>query len=171
MSTGVSKLLTFSVRAASALIAVVLTTGLCAVRAASDTTVVHFRSIAEGLTEASASSRPVLLFFTAAWCAPCHELQRRVFGVSVFAKFVEKTFVPIEVVDRRREDGSNSPEVQALLARWKVGGLPTLIVFRSNGRVAKRLAGFSTREATLTFLRIAAQDVQAGGVNQQPLAH
>jgi thiol:disulfide interchange protein len=95
----------------------------------------------------------VLYFFTADWCEPCHELKRSVFDVGQFARLVEEKYVPIEVVDRRREDGANPADVQGLLVQLGVSGFPTLAVHRVDGKAAVRLVGFASRPSTLDFLR------------------
>jgi hypothetical protein len=122
---------------------------------------VRFRGIQEGFGEARTRAKPLLLFIPADWCAPCHELEREVFGVSHFASLIEGQFVPVRVVVRRREDGRNVPEVEALLDRAGGARFPTLLVLNPDGLTAVRLVGWSSRKATLTFLREAVQRLGA----------
>jgi thioredoxin-related protein len=122
---------------------------------------VRFRGLADGMQEAETTGRPVLLFFTAAWCAPCQQLRIEVFSVGGYATFIEERFVPIEVVDRRHEDGANTPDTQALLDRFGVAGFPTIVIIDLNGPAALRHSGFKSREATFSFLRDAPARLEA----------
>lgn len=114
---------------------------------------VRFRTIAEGFAEARDSGKPLLLFFTADWCPPCHSLELEFFSSSHFVKRIEKDYVPVRVVDRTREEGKNTPEVQELIRSANVTGFPTLLVVRPDGKAAVRSIGYSSRSATLSFLR------------------
>ena len=114
---------------------------------------VRFRSLPEATDEARRTGKPLLFFFTAAWCGPCHDLRKSVFEVEVFARLVEEKYVPVEVVDRKREDGANPPDVEALFARMGVIGFPTLAVHRVDGSSVVKLVGFASRETSLSFLR------------------
>ena len=81
---------------------------------------IKWRSIASGDAEAKKSGKPALYFFTAAWCGPCRLLEGQVFAVPEMAAQIEKDFVPIEVEDRMRETGRNSPEMLALADRYRL---------------------------------------------------
>jgi thioredoxin:protein disulfide reductase len=102
---------------------------------------------------ALAADRPVMLDFTAAWCAACHELEGR-------------TFTDRRVVARSRDFAafrvdlthSDSPEVQALRARFDVTGLPAvLFLTRATGEVRPaRVVGFLAPGPFLERMEIAA---------------
>ena len=99
----------------------------------------------EGLRLAMSSNKPVLLDFTADWCQPCHMLDEEVFRNPAIARSINERFIPIRVVDRRREEGRNSQQVDELQQRFGVRGFPTVVLADRGGERA-RMEGFRGRE-------------------------
>jgi thiol:disulfide interchange protein len=100
----------------------------------------------EQAVAASASSgKPIMLDFTAAWCGPCHRLDEIVFRDAKLAAMINDRFIPVRVVDRKREDGRNSPEVDELQQRFSVNAFPTLVFADANGTARGRMQGFGGR--------------------------
>jgi thiol:disulfide interchange protein len=99
----------------------------------------------EGLRLAANSDKLILLDFTAEWCRPCHMLDAEVFQNPVVAKNINQRFIPIRVVDRKREEGRNTPEVDALQQQYGVRGYPTVVLADRSGERA-RMEGFGGRE-------------------------
>ena len=99
----------------------------------------------EGSRLAQSTNKPILYDFTADWCEPCHVLDAEVFRDAAIAGKINERFIPIRVVDRRREEGRNVFEVDELQQRYGVRGFPTVVFADSNGERA-RMEGFQGRE-------------------------
>lgn len=100
----------------------------------------------EGLRLAAETGKPVLLDFTAEWCAPCHILDAEVFRNPAIARLVNERYVAIRVVDRQQEEGRNRPAVEALQRRYGVRGFPTVVFADARGGERGRMEGFRGRE-------------------------
>ena len=119
--------------------------------------IVKWRPVAAGEAEAKKTGKPVLYFFTAAWCGPCHLLEEQVFSRKDVADQIAKDFVPIVVRDRMRETGTNSPEMLALADRYGLRGFPTLIVSRPGFDKGITMEGWDGPAASIEFLKVARQ--------------
>ena len=95
---------------------------------------------------AASSNRPILMDFTAEWCAPCHVLDEEVFRDPLLAKAINQRFIAVRITDRQREDGRNSQEVEALQRRYGVRGFPTVIIADAAGAERGRMEGYGGRE-------------------------
>ncbi|MDR1726971.1 MAG: thioredoxin family protein [Acidobacteriota bacterium] len=90
----------------------------------------------ERLARAAEERTPVFIDFYADWCAPCRELD-------------EKTYSDPEVVRRSRGfvmvkadlTDDDDPEVRALMERFRIRGVPTLVFLRPDGEELPGLRG------------------------------
>jgi len=112
---------------------------------------VHWRPREAAAAAARASGRPILYDFTAAWCGPCHLLDRE-WNDRRVAEKLDAAFVPVRIVDREREDGRNAPDVGALLRRYEVAAFPTLVAASADGTPLGKLEGYAGRERLMRFL-------------------
>jgi thiol:disulfide interchange protein len=112
----------------------------------SDVDLVNWTPISMASAAAMRSHRPILYEFSAEWCGPCHVLEREVFMDSALADQFNDRYIVVKVVDRRREEGSNAPEVQQLLDRYGVNAFPTVIIASADGRVREKVLGYTGRD-------------------------
>jgi uncharacterized protein YyaL (SSP411 family) len=98
------------------------------------------------------SHRPILYEFSAAWCGPCHALERAVFMDPELAAKINSRFVAVKVIDRQREDGHNSSIVQQLMDLYRVNGFPTVVIAAADGSPQDRSVGFPGRDGFEEFL-------------------
>jgi len=97
---------------------------------------------------AQREGRPLLVDFTAAWCGACKELDKVTFSEpSVGAELGR--FLTVKV-DATNDD---DPAVSATLQRFRVVGLPTVLVFDSRGNEAVRYTDFVPPDRFLEGIR------------------
>jgi thioredoxin:protein disulfide reductase len=82
-------------------------------------------------------NRPLLVDFTAAWCGACKELDKITFAAPEVGAEMGR-FVAVKV-DATNDD---DPRVEATLERFRVVGLPTVLVFDSRGKETIRYTDF-----------------------------
>jgi thiol:disulfide interchange protein DsbD len=88
--------------------------------------------------------RPLLVDFTAAWCAACKQLDRVTFAAPDVRPEMAR-FVAVKV-DATNDD---DPRVEKTLAEFRVVGLPTVLIFDSSGREAVRYTDFVSPDVFL----------------------
>lgn len=89
--------------------------------------------------KARSEKRPMLIDFTATWCGACQELAKDTFAdPRVQARAVEANFVAVKVDATNDED----PQVDKIKDKYKVKGLPTVVIYDSSGNERKRFTEF-----------------------------
>jgi len=102
---------------------------------------------------ARAAHKPILYEFGAEWCGPCHVMEEEVFRDAELAKMINDKFVPVKLVDTRRETGKNLPEVATLESRFGVRAFPTVVVVLQAEGAPRTMVGYPGKAEFETFLR------------------
>jgi thiol:disulfide interchange protein len=94
-----------------------------------------YASEEEAVDLARAEQRPLLIDFAAAWCIACKELETRTYP-AVTQELHRFVLLRIDASD------SDAPEVARLLSRYKVVGLPAVLLFDAKGNEVERIDRF-----------------------------
>ena len=122
--------------------------GVSSLTAAPAVVVADNAALETAVAQASAKSRPALVYFTAEWCVSCRVMEREVFQH-------DEVLAELGAVDLIKVDVTQStPEVRELLDRYGVVGPPTMIFLSRTSKEAaeSRLIGEASARAVLTSL-------------------
>jgi thiol:disulfide interchange protein len=89
------------------------------------------QSLPEGMRLAQESGKPVMLFYTADWCAPCVELKKYVFTDRRVVA-ASKRLINVSI---------NADSDYDTLAAYKVRGIPAIFFLNPLGETVERYAG------------------------------
>jgi len=112
----------------------------------SDTKSVAWQPYSE-VAVAEISNRGVIIDFYADWCIPCKELDALTFSDPEVIKVSEE----FETYKADLTE-SLSPEVEQLREKYKIVGVPTVLILNSNGEEVERITGFVTAEEFLEII-------------------
>ncbi len=96
---------------------------------------------------AEISNRGVIIDFYADWCIPCKELDALTFSDAEVIKVSEE-------FETYKADLTEtlSPEVEQLREKYKIVGVPTVLILNSKGEEVERITGFVTAEEFLNII-------------------
>lgn len=109
----------------------------------------HIRSLTDLDAQLKSAGTPVMLDFYADWCVSCKEMERYTFtDPRVRQALAGWTLLQADVT-------ANTPDDQALLARFRLFGPPGILFFNAAGRQVDgvRVVGFQNAERFLDTLR------------------
>jgi thiol-disulfide isomerase/thioredoxin len=126
-------------------------------RANDDAEYSQWTSLDNAMAESRRNGKPIFIDFSADWCGPCQRLKQQVFEDGERGRVLQSAVIPVSIVDRRRETGSNPPEIESLQEKFQVDAFPTLVVFSPQNGRAMRTQGFGDADQTLTWITEAAK--------------
>ena len=110
--------------------------------AASSTTqgpqVTWLSSESEALAKAQAEGKPLIIDFTADWCAACHELEKFTFSERSVASEITSNYVALRIDCTDKGDEA----VKAIQKKYGVTGLPTVVFAKPDGTAIDHTVGF-----------------------------
>lgn len=101
----------------------------------------------DALERARAAGRPAIVEFGADWCLPCIEMKRTTFVDPQVTREAEHFATLVADVTE------SSPRNDALLAKFGVVGVPTIIFYGAGGTEVDRLVGYVAADTFLATMR------------------
>jgi len=117
---------------------------------------VQWRSWDEGLREASASKRPVLVDVYTDWCGWCKRMDRDVYSREDVRTYLERNFVTVKLNAEASTRATYEGRVQTsstIARRFGVRGYPTSVFLRPGGEHMVNVGGYVPAERFLLVLR------------------
>ena len=91
------------------------------------------------------TDKPIMLFFTGAWCSPCQIMKRQVFADDVVAAKINEELVPVTI-------DVDDADVTDTLTRYQVGGTPRTIITDASGEILADHLGRMSKTEFLDML-------------------
>jgi thiol:disulfide interchange protein len=106
-------------------------------------------NLTEGLALANKEHKPLMIHFTAAWCAPCQEMKKKTFPDSRVAGRAE-AFIPVRIdIEEQREVAA---KYNALARVYGGMGIPNILFLASDGAKLKQIVGYQSPEELLAAM-------------------
>jgi len=104
-----------------------------------------------GVAQAKKEKKAVMVEFTGSdWCPPCIMMHDKVFSKKKFVTAASKNYVLVKI-DIPKKDKALSKKNQKVLKKYKVSGVPTVVLFDAKGKEFSRF-GASRYPSVTEFL-------------------
>lgn len=91
-------------------------------------------SIEDGVKLAKEQNKLVLIEFTGSdWCPPCIMMNEKVFGKTAFLEGAQKDYILVKL-DMPNSDPELKKENELLMSKFKVRGVPSVLLFDADGK-------------------------------------
>lgn len=108
------------------------------------------------LEKAKAENKDVLIDFCGSdWCPPCMHMHKEVYSKEEFLEAVQKKYVLVRI-DFPNKDKELAEKNKPLREKYKVMGLPTAVLLKSNGEVYHKFiaAKYAKLDAFLKYIEL-----------------
>ncbi len=101
------------------------------------------RDIDESLRQSAATGKPILMEFTAKWCAFCRKMEVTTFSDPKVSARIHQQFIPVQVDADLHKD---------LVKQLQIKGLPAILVVGPDLEIIERISGYQTADALMARL-------------------
>jgi thioredoxin-related protein len=140
----------------SSLLSVLLLPMMAAVALAAPGSAPRWLSWNDGLRQAAARHRPVLVDVYTDWCGWCKRMDRDVYARPEIQDYLAQRFVVVRLDAESSEPAAyegHKHTGQSLAARFRVSGYPTTIFLRENGEHLVNVPGYVPADRFFLLLR------------------